>query len=121
MYTVAQESNLTSMKINYGKLTPSNIYNSSCLEFVPLPSKGGDPICGLSRSFWYNLETEGEIKLVRIRKAGQIRGRLLLPVAQALETVKRLSKGKAKHVGGNGRPKKIAPTDSYQVSETKPV
>ena len=52
------------------------------------------------------LESQGEIKLVRIRKAGQLRGRLLLPVPQALATIKRLSKGKAKHVGGNGRPRK---------------
>jgi len=94
------------MRITYGKLKPTNSYNSSCLEFVPLPSKGGDPICGLSRSFWYSLETIGEIKLVRIRKGGQLRGRLLLPVPQALATIKRLSKGKAKHVGGNGRPRK---------------
>jgi len=107
------------MRITYGKLTHTNTYNSSCLEFVPLPSKGGDPICGLSRSFWYNLETEGEIKLVRIRKAGQIRGRLLLPVAQALETVKRLSNDKAKHVGGNGRPKKIVPIDPNLESGSK--
>jgi len=94
------------MRITYGKLTNTNTYNSSCLEFVPLPKKGGDPICGLSRSFWYNLESLGEIKLARIRKAGQIRGRVLLPVPQALATIKRLSKGKAKHVGGNGRPRK---------------
>ena len=99
------------MQTTYSKLTHNNTYNSSCLEFVPLPNKGGDPICGLSRSFWYNLESHGEIKLVRIRKAGQLRGRLLLPVPQALATIKRLSKGKAKHVGGNGRPKKIVTID----------
>jgi hypothetical protein len=107
------------MRITYGKLKPTNSYNSSCLEFVPLPNKGGDPICGLSRSFWYSLESQGEIKLVRIRKAGQIRGRLLLPVATALSTIKRLSKGKAKHVGGNGRPKKLAQATCFQNLNNK--
>jgi hypothetical protein len=109
------------MRTTYGKLTHNNTYNSSCLEFVPLPNKGGDPICGLSRSFWYNLESHGEIKLVRIRKPGQLRGRLLLPVPQALATIKRLSNGKAKHVGGNGRPKKIAPMNPSIETESKLV
>ena len=66
-----------------------------------------------------SLETQGEIKLVRIRKAGQLRGRLLLPVPQALATIKRLSKGKAKHVGGNGRPKKIVPIDHSLETSSK--
>jgi len=107
------------MRITYGKSTNTNTYNSSCLEFVPLPSKGGDPICGLSRSFWYSLESQGEIKLVRIRKPGQLRGRLLLPIRQALATIKRLSKGKAKHVGGNGRPKKIVTINPSTETDSK--
>jgi len=40
-------------------------------------------------------------------------------VAQALETVKRLSNDKAKHVGGNGRPKKIVPIDPNLESGSK--
>lgn len=53
-------------------------------EFVTLPSRGGDAICGLSRSFWYACEKDGLIKLRRIRRPGNVRGRVLLPVAEAI-------------------------------------
>ena len=44
-------------------------------EFTNLPARGGDAVCGLSRSFWYSAEREGLITLVRTRRPGQVRGR----------------------------------------------
>ena len=59
-------------------------------EFVALPGRGGDPICGLSRSWWYGAERAGQIRLVRLRKPGQTRGRVLLPVREAIAVVQRI-------------------------------
>ena len=56
-------------------------------EFVSLPSRGGDPICGLSKSFWYEAERKGLISLKRIRLPGRIKGRTLLSVRDAIEFV----------------------------------
>lgn len=56
-------------------------------EFVTLPSRGGDPICGLSRSFWYSCERDGLIKLRRFHRPGKDKGRVLLPVAEAIALV----------------------------------
>lgn len=56
-------------------------------EFVALSGRGGDPICGLSRSWWYAAETAGRIRLVRLRKPGNARGRVLLPVRTAIALV----------------------------------
>lgn len=64
-----------------GKISP---------EFVALPGRGGDPICGLSRSWWYGAERDGQIRLVRLRKPGQTRGRVLLPVREAIAVVQRI-------------------------------
>ena len=60
-------------------------------EFVTLKSAGGDPVTGMSRSWWYSAERDGLINLVRIRRPGMIKARVLLPVPQALELVRRLS------------------------------
>jgi len=72
--------------------TPQN--TKSHPEFVSLPSRGGDPVCGLSRSFWYSCEQDGLILLRRIRRPGQIRGRVLLPVSEAVSLVNRLGRQK---------------------------
>ncbi len=61
-------------------------------EFVPLPNRGGDPVCGLSRSFWYSIERDGLIALRRLRRPGQLKGRVLLPVQEAVALVNRLGK-----------------------------
>jgi len=45
---------------------------------LPKPGKG-DPYFGLSRSFYYQLEARGLLKLVRIRDAGKERGVTLVP------------------------------------------
>lgn len=64
-------------------------------EFCPLPPLGGDPVCHLSRSWWYAAESKGLIKLTRVRLPGRMRGRVLLPVPQALELIRRLASEKA--------------------------
>lgn len=60
-------------------------------EFSPLPAAGGDPVCGLSRSFWYDAERQGMIALVRVRKPGRTKPRVLLPVADAVKLIRRLA------------------------------
>lgn len=59
-------------------------------EFVPLPARGGDAVCNLSRSWWYGAESNGLIRLVRLRKKGALRGRVLLPVEEAVELIRKL-------------------------------
>ena len=60
-------------------------------EYVALPVRGGDPVCGLSRSWWYGAERDGRIKLTRLRQPGCTRGRVLLPVRAALALIEKMS------------------------------
>lgn len=61
-------------------------------KFATLPARGGDPVCSLSRSWWLAQERAGRIQLLRIKKPGQRKaGRVLLPVPQAIELVRRLT------------------------------
>jgi hypothetical protein len=48
-------------------------------EFFRLPSHGGDPYFGLSRSFYYEGEKRGYWRLVRLRQRGKLRGVTLIP------------------------------------------
>jgi hypothetical protein len=49
-------------------------------EFYRLPKGGGgDPFFGFSRTFYYQGETRGYWKLVRIRERGRLRGVTLVP------------------------------------------
>jgi hypothetical protein len=48
-------------------------------EFFRLPSVGGDPHFGFTRSFFYEGEQRGYWKLVRIRERGKLRGVTLVP------------------------------------------
>ena len=64
-------------------------------EFVPLPSNGRDPVFNLSRSFWYQAEADGLVRLTRIRRPGCIRGRVLLPIAAARAALLRLDTDRA--------------------------
>jgi hypothetical protein len=48
-------------------------------EFFRLPSKGGDPYFGLTRSFYYEAEKRGYWRLVRLRDRGKLRGVTLVP------------------------------------------
>jgi hypothetical protein len=48
-------------------------------EFFRLPSRGGDPYFGLTRSFYYEGEKRGYWPLVRLRERGKVRGVTLVP------------------------------------------
>jgi hypothetical protein len=48
-------------------------------EFFRLPSHGGDPYFGLTRSFYYEGEKRGYWRLVRLRERGKLRGVTLVP------------------------------------------
>ena len=50
-------------------------------EFFRLPSRGGDPIFGLSRSTYYALEAAGKLQMKRLRTRGAIRAMVLVPRA----------------------------------------
>lgn len=52
-------------------------------ELIPIPPKGGDRVFSISRSAWYDLERRGIVQLVRLRKPGNVRGRVLIPVERA--------------------------------------
>lgn len=60
-------------------------------EFFTLPTIGPDPHFGLSRSSYYDLERRGLLRLVRVRKPGNIRGRVLVPFQEASALIRRLS------------------------------
>jgi hypothetical protein len=48
-------------------------------EFFRLPSRGGDPYFGITRSFYYEGEKRGYWRLVRLRERGKRRGVTLIP------------------------------------------
>ena len=48
-------------------------------EWFRLPSRGPDPFFGLTRSYYYTLESEGKIQLTRVRSRGALRGITLVP------------------------------------------
>lgn len=52
--------------------------------------RGHDPFFGLGRSSYYDLEKRGLIKLVRIRKPGQVRGKVLIPYAETSAALRKL-------------------------------
>jgi hypothetical protein len=53
--------------------------NVSRPEFYRLPTTGGDPFFGLTRSFYYEGENRGYWRLVRLRERGKQRGITLIP------------------------------------------
>jgi hypothetical protein len=58
-------------------------------ETFRLPKPGQrDPYFGLSRTAYYELERAGTIRLVRLRKRGNLRGTTLIPFDQVLEYVR---------------------------------
>jgi hypothetical protein len=63
-------------------------------EFFRLPKPGsGDPFFGFSRSFYYQLEARGLLKLVRIRDKGKERGVTLIPYAAVAAFVRSQMEG----------------------------
>ena len=60
-------------------------------EFFRLPKPGvRDPHFGLPRTTYYELEKAGGIRLVRLRKRGNIRGVTLIPFDQVLAYLRAL-------------------------------
>lgn len=55
----------------------------------PLPSRGGDPHFGLSRSYYYGLEKSGLIRMKRLRMPGRTRSRVLVPFKDALDLIQK--------------------------------
>ncbi len=60
-------------------------------EFFPLPQRGHDPHLGLGRSTYYDFERRGLLRLVRVRKPGNLFGKVLVPYAQASALIRSLS------------------------------
>ena len=59
-------------------------------EVYRLPKSGQrDPYHGLSRSWYYAAEKAGELRLIRLRKRGNVRGVTLVPFAAVAELVRR--------------------------------
>jgi hypothetical protein len=53
-----------------------------------LPSLGGrDPYFNLPRSKYYELETQGALKLIRLRDKGKKRGTTLVPFADVMRVI----------------------------------
>ena len=59
-------------------------------EVYRLPKSGQrDPYHGLSRSWYYAAEKAGDLRLIRLRKRGNVRGVTLVPFAAVAELVRR--------------------------------
>lgn len=75
------------------RITPNIITaDARTVEFGPIPRKGLDPVVGLSRSACYALEKLGLIRLIRLRKSGNIRGRVLIDYVSVRRYYDRLSR-----------------------------
>ena len=70
--------------------TPSQL-GRTIPEFFPLPARGLDPYFGISRSSYYDLENRRLLRLVRIRKPGNIRGKVLVPYPAVMELMQRFT------------------------------
>lgn len=60
-------------------------------EFFPLPQRGHDPYLGLGRSTYYDFEKRGLLRLVRVRKPGNLLGKVLVPYAEASALIRSLA------------------------------
>lgn len=58
---------------------PQTATTASRPEFFRLPSRGGDPHFGFTRTFYYAGEERGYWRLVRIRERNKLRGVTLVP------------------------------------------
>jgi hypothetical protein len=57
---------------------------------LPRPSER-DPFWGLGRSWYYAAEKRGDIKLIRLRKRGNLRGVTLVPYEAVAQLIKQLA------------------------------
>ena len=60
-------------------------------EFFPIPPKGQCQWFGSGRSSYYDLERRGLLTLRRLRKPGNLRGRVLISYAEVSALVNRLA------------------------------
>ena len=60
-------------------------------EFFPMPQCGLDPHFSIGRSSYYDLERRGLLKLRRLRKPGNLRGRVLISYAEVSALVHKLT------------------------------
>ena len=59
-------------------------------EVYRLPKQGQrDPYHGMSRSWYYGAEKAGQLKLIRLRKRGNIRGVTLVPFVAVADMIRR--------------------------------
>lgn len=60
-------------------------------EFFRLPKKGVDPHFGCTRSWYLQTERDGQLKLVRLRQRGKLRGIVLIPFDAMRELIRKQS------------------------------
>lgn len=61
-------------------------------ETYRLPRPGErDPYFGLGRAWYYSAEQRGDLKLIRLRKRGNLRGVTLVPYDEVAKLIRRLS------------------------------
>jgi len=84
--------------INRGKsMTSSTASTSEAIVTFRLPKPGTrDPHFGLPRTTFYELERQGAIRLIRLKKRGYTRGTTLIPYDQVLAHLRSLSVEAAK-------------------------
>ena len=78
------------------------IAGSSTLDPVTfrLPPKGVDAHFGLTRGYYYQLEAEGKIELIRLRSKNKTRGVTLVPYAEVKQLIAGSAAGSCKVTPG---------------------
>ena len=72
-------------------------------EFFRLPPVGArDPFFNYSRSQYYNMESEGFIKLVRVRPRGKTRGTVFVPYDQVAARIREAQNAQHGRIVANG-------------------
>jgi hypothetical protein len=71
--------------------TPTLSDSSGNPEFFPIPQRGPDRFFGIGRSTYYDLERRGLIRLIRLRKPGNTRGKVLVPHAAVKAAILKLA------------------------------
>lgn len=64
-------------------------------EFASIPNTR--KLSGLSRSTLYQLESEGEIRFIRVKKEGKTRGRVLVDLASVRRFLNGCARGKVRN------------------------
>ena len=72
---IGKQQPTTTAPLSEGAARPSQFKP----EFFRLPKDGGDPYFGLGRSYYYEGESRGYWRLIRIRQRGKLRGVTLVP------------------------------------------